>query len=61
MSDFSKRHYEAIATILREAKQTATTDANTQISVFEDNLISFFQDDNPKFDEDKFRAWINKE
>ena len=48
---FTKRHYEKIADILNDARKE---DYETVHYVIMERMISLFQEDNPKFDEDTF-------
>ena len=46
-----RRQYKEIARIIRESKGKKN---------LVDNLIQFFKEDNPLFDEEKFRKEINR-
>lgn len=56
MSQFQKRHYEAIADALRKARIDANgnTDALYGIGYVQANISDVFADDNPRFDGERF-------
>jgi len=58
---FTKQHYKAIANIIKaRINACSTLSEQTQVAcryscfVIANNLSSYFQEDNPKFDRDKF-------
>ena len=55
---FSRRHYEAIAHALRNARPEKHWDANkhAQFLITVDRLSNAFAEDNPKFNREKFLA-----
>jgi hypothetical protein len=55
---FVRRHYQAIAAAVREARVTIGPDEEYRLyplEVVEDELVRLFKADNPRFDEAKFR------
>jgi hypothetical protein len=50
-----KKNYEKAAKIVRKMKETDFTGA------MEDAFVELFQDDNPRFDEERFRFACNRE
>lgn len=58
MSMFSKRHYEALAAAMRDAKPAGQSEdedaAETQWITDVEEIASVFMADNPKFDSTKF-------
>ncbi len=51
---FRKRHYEAIAKVIKAAKERARSNAYTFESALQFELIQLFTDDNCMFDVDMF-------
>lgn len=61
MSMFSRRHYEAISEMIRNAKYIAQPDEQAGIDLVISELIDLFEKDNPNFDIGRFeRACKNK-
>jgi len=59
---FGRQHYKAIAKIIREATPRVLSTDYTLLDKesLVSGLVSFFERDNPLFDEDKFRKEIEK-
>ena len=54
MSDFSKRHYEAIARLILEARRDALDGEQSGIWRMTVELADFFALDSPRFDRARF-------
>lgn len=54
MSDFSRRHYKAIAKIVKENSDSVDGDIILKWNFLEE-LMEIFKIDNPEFDERRFR------
>lgn len=58
---FSKRHYEAIAEVVRNAYSLTWDGSDTDgVALMEEGLADLFANDNPRFDIDKFTAACNR-
>lgn len=60
---FTKKHYKAIAKVLKKAKCKIQDRGDYESKIWNNALVSFmnaFEEDNPKFDETKFEKEINK-
>jgi hypothetical protein len=53
---FQKRHYVALAEIVRVAKRRPNDTASEAVADIEQDLIDLFRADNPKFKPDTFRV-----
>lgn len=51
----SKKNYKKAAKLVQD------TDPQAAAKIMEDAFVDFFQDDNPRFDEEKFRFACNRE
>lgn len=54
MSRMSKKHYEAIARILADARDAGTDEAFHTVSAITVQLAKVFEEDNPRFDSQRF-------
>lgn len=54
MSDFSKRHYEVVARLIREARKDADDGEQSGIWRLTVQLADFFKLDSPRFDRPRF-------
>lgn len=54
MSDFARRHYEAIATLMQDTKPLKDATAFTQWYVDCEGLADMLADDNARFDRERF-------
>jgi hypothetical protein len=61
---FAKRHYDAIAGVLRNELKWASVLSGSGpirgITAVEDALVALFEADNPNFKPEKFRAAVRK-
>ena len=61
---FQQRHYEAVASTLRDARRalmvTVTPDTLHVWQNMVDEFVIMFRRDNPNFMPDRFRTWCNQ-
>lgn len=55
---FTKKHYEAIAGVLKQARLSARQDSTLQFWTIAGMFRELFEKDSPKFDEPKFREGV---